>query len=277
MKLLVCGSGASEAVPALFCTCDLCRQAWQNGGKDIRSRTSYALGDEIKIDFGPDALLHREKYNLHYERMKHLFITHPHLDHFTPSQLNNHVNAVEGPAILSEHTLTLHGTKEVLALFQAELVSDFSKMRMKLDELNPEKDVRVLENGIKVTSIYANHLCKGAVNYVFEIPNMSTVFIGTDSALFEEKTWRELRNFKLDVVILDATAGMLEIENGSHANARQAVYTAERMRNEGIASGNCRIFTNHFAHCAKMLHKDLEDFFEPYNITPAYDGLYIDL
>ena len=65
MELLICGSGASEAVPALFCTCPVCREASKRGGKDRRSRTAYQLGDEIRIDFGPDILLHREKYDLH--------------------------------------------------------------------------------------------------------------------------------------------------------------------------------------------------------------------
>ena len=91
-ELLICGSGASEAVPALFCTCDLCKEAWKRGGKDRRSRTAYQLGEEIRIDFGPDIMLHRERYGLHYENLKHLFISHPHRDHFTPIQVNYHIH-----------------------------------------------------------------------------------------------------------------------------------------------------------------------------------------
>lgn len=42
-ELLICGSGASEAVPALFCTCELCREAWKRGGKEIRSRQKTTM------------------------------------------------------------------------------------------------------------------------------------------------------------------------------------------------------------------------------------------
>ncbi|MBR4664874.1 MAG: hypothetical protein IKO93_13460 [Lentisphaeria bacterium] len=276
MELLICGSGSSEAVPALFCTCEVCQQAWKNGGRDIRSRTAYQLGEEIRIDFGPDLMLHRFLYNLHYEKLKHLFITHPHRDHFQPVQLNYHLHGEIGPAILQEQPLTLYGTAQVMKQFHENLTSDFSKMRMILDELDPIRDLRILENGIRVTSIQAKH-CPGAVHYIFEIPHSGTLLIGTDSAGFSEATWRILSEFRFDIVILDGTAGLLEIENGSHMNARQAVETAQRMRKEGMVSPNCRFFTNHFAHCGKMLHKDLVHYYAPYDITPAYDGLRIEL
>ena len=276
MELLVCGSGASEAIPALFCTCELCQKAWKNGGRDIRSRTAYQLGDEIRIDFGPDIMLHRHLYNLHYEKMKHLFITHPHRDHFQPVQLTYHIHGVEGPAILPEEPLKLYGTAQVIQQFKDATTVDLSRYRIVLDELNPERDVRILDNGMKITSIQAKH-CPGAVSFIFEIPDHGTLFIGTDSTVFTEETWRVLSEFKFDTVILDGTAGLLEIENGSHMNARQAVETAQRMRKEGMTSPNCKIFTNHFAHCAKMLHEDLERYYGPYDITPAYDGLRIPL
>ena len=134
MELLICGSGASEAVPALFCTCPVCREASKRGGKDRRSRTAYQLGEEIRIYFGPDILLHREKYDLHYEKLKHIFMSHPHRDHFTPIQLNYHIHKEMGPAILPDYTLTLHGTRQVMEQFRANLTADFSLMRMALDE-----------------------------------------------------------------------------------------------------------------------------------------------
>lgn len=276
MELLICGSGASEAVPALFCTCGLCMEAWKRGGKDWRSRTAYQLGEEVRIDFGPDFLLHREKYRLHYEKLKHLFITHAHKDHFTPVQLNYHVHGAEGPALLGDFNLTLHGTKEVIDRFQAARTHDFSKMRMILDELSPDVDVRTLENGMKFTSIRANH-CPGAVHYIVEMPDGFTFFIGTDSAVFREETWRKLSAFRFDLMIIDATAGRLDIENGGHMNAHQALATVGRLRKEGIARKSARILTNHFAHCAGMLHEDLEKFFLPHGIEPAYDGMCIPL
>ena len=275
MELLICGSGASEAVPALFCDCEICRQAWINGGKDIRTRTAYQLGSEIRIDFGPDALLHRIRYDLHYEDLRHLFITHPHKDHFSPLEMNYHVHGPMGPAMLKNHTLSLHGTQPVIDQFHAGLVKDFSKMRMTLDVLDPVRDSRVLENGIKVTGIAANHI-PGAVNYIFELPDGFTFFIGTDSGRFKEETWTILKEFRFDLMILDGTAGLLDIDGG-HMTAKQVVDTVARLRKENIVSDSTRLVTNHFAHCGGMLHKDLERFYLPHGIEPAYDGMRIGL
>ena len=75
MKLLICGSAAAEAVPGLFCTCPLCLKALKEGGKDIRSRTAYQLGEKIRIDFGPDTFYHM--VNSCFKNMPFVFITNP--------------------------------------------------------------------------------------------------------------------------------------------------------------------------------------------------------
>ena len=55
MRITILGSAAAEAVPSLWCQCEVCRQARQNGGKDLRRRTSYLIDQDTMIDFGPDA------------------------------------------------------------------------------------------------------------------------------------------------------------------------------------------------------------------------------
>ncbi len=276
-KLLICGSGASEAVPALFCTCKLCAQARANGGKDVRSRTAYQLGSQIQIDFGPDIFYQREKLGLHYENMRHLFITHPHKDHFSPLQLTYHTHAEPGPAVLSGNTLTLHGTRQVMAMFHRDLDKDFSKMQLQLDELKPVVDHRELENGMRFTSIPAFHFCPGAVNYIVELPGGFTFFIGTDSGPFQEETWEILKEFHFDLMILDGTAGMLDIRNGGHMTAKEVVAAVEKLRRKGCIDSETQLVTNHFAHCAGMLHEELEKFYRPYGIEPGYDGMLLDL
>ena len=193
-ELLVCGSAASEGIPALFCTCGICEQARRNGGKDIRSRTAYQLGDEIRIDFGPDIFYQREKYRLRYDRLRHLFITHPHRDHFYPVQLGYHIHGAEGPAMLGDFLLVLHGTAEVMAKLDqsldGKLAERLPRMRLALDELDPVRCARTLENGMRFTAIAANHDCAGALNYIVEMPDGFTFFIGADSGPFTEETWR---------------------------------------------------------------------------------------
>ena len=74
-KIQILGSAAAEAIPAIFCNCRVCREAWKNGGKDMRLRAAYKLNDHVRIDFGPDSIAQEYRYQLHSENLKHLFIT----------------------------------------------------------------------------------------------------------------------------------------------------------------------------------------------------------
>ena len=59
------GSAAAEAIPAIFCDCRICREAWRLGGKDVRMRTAYKLNDHVRVDFGPDTLAQEYRFELH--------------------------------------------------------------------------------------------------------------------------------------------------------------------------------------------------------------------
>jgi phosphoribosyl 1,2-cyclic phosphate phosphodiesterase len=50
MEIKVLGSAAAEGWPALFCECEHCEKAKLNGGKDLRSRTSYLLNGKLLLD-----------------------------------------------------------------------------------------------------------------------------------------------------------------------------------------------------------------------------------
>ena len=63
-EFIICGSAAAEAWPALFCNCRCCQEAFARGGKEIRTRTTYHLGDTVHIDFGPDICTQMQRFGL---------------------------------------------------------------------------------------------------------------------------------------------------------------------------------------------------------------------
>src|SRR5438093_8569780 len=87
MELLICGTAAAEGWPALFCSCEPCAAARRRGGKELRSRTGYMLGEKLRIDFGPDSFYHQQRHGLAYERVEALVMTHAHEDHWVAHEL----------------------------------------------------------------------------------------------------------------------------------------------------------------------------------------------
>lgn len=58
MKIRYLGTAAAEGWPALFCSCPICTQARERGGKNLRTRTQAVLDGELLIDFPPDTYCH---------------------------------------------------------------------------------------------------------------------------------------------------------------------------------------------------------------------------
>lgn len=85
MKLHFYGTGASEGFPALFCQCENCARARKLGGKNIRTRASLGVDEELLIDFSQDTYSHCLYGGLDLTKIRHVLITHSHSDHFCPA------------------------------------------------------------------------------------------------------------------------------------------------------------------------------------------------
>src|SRR5215813_7066312 len=134
MDILFCGTAAAEGWPALFCTCAACQEARRRGGKDVRSRASYMLGERIRVDFGPDSNLHQQKYGLAYERLEHLLLTHSHADHWFPQEL---AYRQAGFSRTPETPLHLWGNDTVARKFVAANGDNWEKYRIVYHPLVP--------------------------------------------------------------------------------------------------------------------------------------------
>src|SRR5579862_5651554 len=87
MKIELLGTGSAEGWPGLFCSCEACRRARQLGGKNLRTRSSALIDDQIKIDLPPDTLHHVLTQGLDMTKIPYLLFTHGHDDHFAVREL----------------------------------------------------------------------------------------------------------------------------------------------------------------------------------------------
>ncbi len=58
MKLQYLGTAAAEAIPAIWCNCEVCQNARKMRGKDIRTRSQVLINEDLMVDFPPDAYMH---------------------------------------------------------------------------------------------------------------------------------------------------------------------------------------------------------------------------
>lgn len=272
MELLFCGTAAAEALPALFCTCKVCQVARERGGKEIRSRTGYMLGDKIKIDFSPDANLHHHKYGLEYEKLEHLVVTHSHDDHWFVHDL---AYRKKGFAVVADEPLHVWGNDKVEQKFIAVNSDDWAKYHLVFHRITAFETFN-LSDGVKATPILAAHdRSEACMNYVFEIDGRRTL-LGHDTGWYDEPTWEFLADKPLHCIIFDCTYGIIDHEP-NHMGGAALIRAREELTRRNALAENAVCIATHFSHNAGSLHDELENFFNPQGFMVSYDGFKVTL
>ena len=275
MKLLFLGTAAAEGWPALFCECEGCRKARQRGGKDIRHRCSYIIDDDTMVDFGPDTYAQALACNIDLVDIRHMFITHSHVDHYTPKEFNWRSRGYSKV----EHNLDLYANQHALDMLPNVLYKP-------LDELAPwkltphcvEPGDCIETDGLRVTALLADHAGpeQKPLNFVIERGGKA-IFIGNDSGWWSDESWDILSRFKLDIAVLECTYGITWKEHSKkHMGADCTVAARDELQRRGILKPDATVVATHFSHNCQNLHEDFEAFFNPKGIIVAYDGMLLE-
>jgi len=150
MKLTFLGTAAAEGFPAVFCNCDFCREAKRRGGKNIRTRSQSLINDDLLIDLPADTYHHFLQNGIEGHKIKHLFVTHSHQDHFYPEELKLRWGAYTHD--MAVPTLQVHLNRGSYPLAQAAIAES---QRVEVHCLSHFETVTV-EN-YRVTALPARH------------------------------------------------------------------------------------------------------------------------
>ncbi|MBC7330306.1 MBL fold metallo-hydrolase [bacterium] len=271
MRITFLGTAAAEGWPAVFCECSACQRARERGGRNIRTRTSALINDELLIDFPPDTFSHALNNGLFLSKVKYLLITHSHQDHFYPEDL-----AMRKPPFAhleSEKMLRIFANETVVERIKRYRLEGKETM-IETKILHPFDEVEI--EGYRVKALRADHqLGEECLIYLIKSEG-KTILWGTDSGFFPEDTWDALLSERLGVAILDTTSGPHSTPS-YHMGIPEVVKTKERMLKEGIADDKTIFISTHFSHNGGLLHEELERTLEPFGIMPAYDGFQIEI
>lgn len=275
MEIQYLGTAAAEGWPALFCDCEICRNARKVGGKELRTRTQAIVDGRILIDFPPDTYTHALKYSLELGKIRHLLITHSHMDHFFPVEL---IHRHEHFGHHAEGMLHVYGNEAVeKAFYDAVLIDRFRvhplDEAVKFIRLGPFADF--MAEGYHIIPVPADHdKRETCFIYIIEKDGKCLLY-GHDTGIkLGEEAWECIFRHTYDLISLDATMGKKQID-GYHMGLPDDLEVCRILRERGCINENTVKVINHFSHNGEMTHEELERFAACHGMAAAYDGMKV--
>ncbi len=272
MKFTFLGTAAAEGWPALFCECETCVEARTLGGKNIRRRASYQLGDTIHIDWGPDSYNSMLQFQLDYTTLRHLLITHAHSDHWMPGELYWRKNGYS--RIPAQSFLNIYGNEQAGLWLDEKLDADPADCAMAFKRAVPFQAIDI-DEAVAVPLLAAHDQSQQCLLYHIDTGN-SQILIGHDTGWFPEETWDYLAGCQLDYLLIDATYGIRDKRDG-HMGGMSVVDTAIHAREIGALAPDCTVIATHFSHNCGTNYDAMAEFFAPHGIIVSYDGMQLDV
>jgi phosphoribosyl 1,2-cyclic phosphate phosphodiesterase len=290
MKLLFLGTGAAEGNPALYCRCESCMNVRKTGGKDLRTRSAFRIGEHYQIDIGPDINWQVHKCGTDMYDIEHIFITHTHADHFQFEEIIEKEMSVKGKA--NGKVLNIYMSVPAKAWLENLMAAHYQNKayyEKKFQRFKERYHVHALDyfgkyriGDLDVETLKGSHTTRGsdefALNYLFRLPDGTRLLYALDTGWYTEETWSFIEGKYVDVLILDCTFGgrtnRPEYPHG-HLHVSSFLKTLERMRTIRFINEETRIFATHINPHQGLSHDAMQKAFDDaeFNVTVAYDGL----
>ncbi|MBS1951736.1 MAG: MBL-fold metallo-hydrolase [Cytophagales bacterium] len=253
MKITFLGTGTSQGVPVIGCTCEVCRSL---DYRDKRLRVSVHLeidGLSLVIDTGPD--FRQQMLREHISTLDAVILTHSHKDHIAG------LDDVRAFNYLQKKEMPVYGSHATLEQVKNEFHYAFT------DEKYPgtplitlhEIDERIfLIQKTEIIPLPVMHLHMPVMG--FRVGDFSYI---TDANYIPEKTLAKLKGTRL--LVLNA---LQKEPHLSHFTLDQAILQAKCI-------GATQTYFTHMSHKMGMHHFVGREL--PEGIALAYDGLTINL
>ncbi|MCQ2387135.1 MAG: MBL fold metallo-hydrolase [Clostridia bacterium] len=274
MKLKYLGTAAYEGIPAIGCQCETCKKSRELGGKNIRLRTQTLVNDDLMIDYPEDAIHYSIKYNIDYNKIKNVLITHAHIDHLCARD----IEAFRVDFCTSDRTEPIHffADKKAYDEISAITCHDYMKGRVDVTLISPNQTF--MAGDYKITAIRANHDENSSpLVYVIEKDNKRFLYLH-DSGFLSEESWKQLEKCgRLNLVSFDCTCGALNNIRDGHMSFDVVLETEKKMREIKVLDEYTVKILNHFSHNGHLTHEDYIKMAEKYlKYITAYDGMEVE-
>ncbi|RDV15863.1 MBL fold metallo-hydrolase [Pontibacter diazotrophicus] len=253
MKVTLLGTGTSQGVPVIGCTCKVCRSV-DYRDKRLRVSVHLQVGDKsIIIDSGPD--FREQVLRERIKSLDALVFTHEHKDHTAG------LDDIRAYNFMQQKDMPLYAEERVLNQLKQEfsyIFSGFKYPGIPQVQLHPVTNEPFEVEGVPFMPIQVMHYKLPVFGY--RIGDFSYI---TDANYISEEEKEKVKGSR--VIVLDA----LRIEKHiSHFSLQEAVELLEELQPE-------RAYLTHISHLMG-LHREVEQQL-PEFIRLGYDGLQIKL
>ena len=279
MNIRFLGTAAAEGWPAAFCNCQACRKAMQLGGKNIRTRSQTLINGELLIDFPPDTYMHKLSYGLDLTAVKHLLITHKHMDHFFPQEFS--IRGAYFSHDMTNERLDIYCAQEVKDHFDSVVGGEIKEECYDLltwHILSPFSTVTM--GRYQVTPLPASHMNEENEPFVYHIVDKegTSILYLLDSGYYKEEVWDYFKavvttSGPVSMVVYDSTDFALDSNHSKHMSFSEVKRVKERMASIGVINEETVCVLDHFFHHGKCLHDEMTALAESENCLVAYDGM----
>jgi phosphoribosyl 1,2-cyclic phosphate phosphodiesterase len=253
LRVTFLGTGTSQGVPVIGCTCEVCSSL---DFRDKRLRTALHIqmeGQSWVVDTGPD--FRQQMLREHIQRLDAVIFTHAHRDHTAG------LDDVRAYNFLQQMDMPIYGTQPTLNQLRVEYAYAFEKNaplglpRLDLREID-DKPFTIA--GFEIIPLPVMHLRMPVFGYRFG--NFSYI---TDANFIPDETLERLKG--TEILVLNALQHEPHV---SHFNLTQALEQAKAINAK-------KTYLLHMSH-RLGLHAAIEKNL-PANVSLAYDGLQLDL
>lgn len=254
LKITVLGSGTSQGVPVIACSCAICSSDDKND-KRLRSSLLFSFrGENYVIDSGPD--FRQQMLQNNVQSLRGILFTHEHKDHVAGLDDVRAFNYKEG------RDMQVYCSERVEEALKREFQYVFSTERY---PGIPQININTIENkefilpcGMLIRPIEVMHY-KLPV-FGFRIGNFTYI---TDAKTVSEEEIEKIKG--TEVLIVNA---LHHSEHLSHFNLKEALEFIDEINPK-------KAYLTHISHLFGK-HKDIEKILPP-NVFPAFDGMTLEM
>ncbi len=278
MKISFLGTGASEGVPAMFCSCKNCQTIRNAGIKQFHTRSQVVIDDILSVDFPPEAYIHSLAYNVDLSALKYLLVTHSHMDHF---YAHDFVLRGYKYAELKEGLLQIYGNEEICKVFNECTARELKREVSEHLVVNLLHSYRSLQIGdFRVITVPACHKTEEeALLFYIEREGKGYLHLYdtgdlSDAAIdFLAQNGAKASLIAFDCTFLDAP----HRDGVRHMCISDNMVIFEKLKRAGVACENTIKVITHFSHNSNPTDERLKELEERYGVVAAHDGMTIEI